>query len=380
MPYDFDRIIERRGSACVKYARYRDREDVIPMWIADMDFESAPEIVAALHRRVDHGVFGYPCTPDALIDAAIGHMQNEFSWTVDPEWLVWLPGLVPGINLACRSCAAEGDDVLTATPAYPPFLAAPGNAGRNLVTVPMEMRDGRWVLDPDTFAASITPRTKLFLFCSPHNPTGRLFDRGEIEALARICLDHGVTICSDEIHNMLRLDDRPHLPTAALDPEIAARTVTLMAPSKTWNIAGLCCSYAVIPDAELRGRFQQEAAGVIPGVNLMGHAAALAAYEQGGPWLAACLDYLRGNHDLLEEAVAEMPGVSMTRVEATYLAWLDVRELELDDAAGFFEQAGVGLQDGAEFGAPGWLRLNFGCPRAVLREAVDRMAGALVRA
>ena len=379
MPYDFDRLIERRGSACVKYARYRHREDVIPMWIADMDFESAPEIVAALHRRVDHGVFGYPCTPDALIDAAIGHMETEFGWTVDPEWLVWLPGLVPGINLACRAATAPGDDVLTAVPAYPPFLAAPGNAGRNLATAPMEMRDGRWVLDPETFAASITPRTKLFLFCSPHNPTCRLFDRGEIETLARICLDRGVTICSDEIHNMLRLDDRQHLPTAALAPEIAERTITLMAPSKTWNIAGLCCSYAVIPDADLRGRFQQEAAGVIPGVNLMGHAAALAAYAEGGPWLAACLDYLRGNRDLLEEAVAEMPGVSMTHVEATYLAWLDVRELELDDAAGFFENAGVGMQDGAEFGAPGWLRLNFGCPRSVLAEALERMSGALVR-
>lgn len=375
--FDFDTPIDRRGSASVKWDKYRER-DVIPLWVADMDFRSPPAVLEALHARVEHGVFGYGHAPEELTEAILAHLWADYRWRVEADWLLWLPGLVTGLNLACRAAGEDGDQVLTATPIYPPFLSAPRHSRRELITVPLGQRDGRWRLDPQRLEAAITPRTRLLLLCNPHNPVGRVFEREELAALAAVCERHDLIVCADEIHAGLVLDpDKAHCPFAALGPEVARRSITLMAPSKTFNLPGLGFSFAVIPDQSLRRRFRAAMAGIVPEVNVLGYSAALAAYRQGGPWRAALLDYLRANRDLVESAVAAMPGLAASHGEATYLSWIDARGAGLEDPAGFFERAGVGLSDGRDFAAPGFVRLNFGCPRATLAAALGRMERAV---
>ena len=313
--FEFDGVIERRGSDSEKWSRYATPEgppasgapEPIPLWVADMDFASPPCVLAALRKRIDHGVFGYPQTPPELIETVIAMLAREHSWSVQPEWLVWLPGLVSGLTVACRAIGQAGDGVLSFTPVYPPFLKVPRAVERQVVTAPLIQDPGvdsavgnEWSMDFAALAAAVTPRTRLLLLCSPHNPVGRVWRRDELQQLAEFCLERDLVICSDEIHNQLVLDvDRPHLITARLGPEVAARSITLLAPSKTYNIAGLGCSLAVISDETLRRRFRRAMAGIVPGVNLLGYTAALAAYRDGQPWLERVLRYLEHNLDYL---------------------------------------------------------------------------------
>jgi cystathionine beta-lyase len=379
IPLDFDLPVGRRGTSSQKWERYTGR-DVIPMWVADMDFRSPPAVITALHARVDHGVFGYTSAPDELPQVIVEHLARDCDWRIEPQWIVWLPGLVTGLNLACLLAGEPGDAVVTLTPIYPPFLSAPRHAHRQCIRVPLaDTRDG-WVIDFDCLAAAITPRTRMLMLCNPHNPVGRVYTRDELLRLVDLCLRHDLWICSDEIHYGLVLDlGKRHVPLAALSPEIATRSLTLMAPSKTYNIPGLGMSFAVVPDVALRQQLLKAMAGFTPSVNTLGFSAALAAYRDSGAWHAALLDYLRGNRDLVEQSVAAMPGLLMHHVEATYLAWIDARKTGVVDAHRFFEEAGVGLSDGKDFGAPAFVRLNFGCRRALLETALDRMSIALTR-
>jgi cystathionine beta-lyase len=350
------------------------------MWVADMDFRSAPEILQAMRQRLEHGVFGYTRPPAELIETVVAMLDRDHGWQVDPAWLVWLPGLVTGLNVSCRAVGADGDDVLTLVPVYPPFLSAPGHSRRGLVTVPLAEQAHRWTIDFDRLEAALTPRTRMFILCNPHNPVGRVFSRQELNRLAELCLRRDIVICSDEIHCGLVLErDKRHIPTATLDPEVAGRTITLMAPSKTFNIPGLGCSFAVISSENLRRRFKTAMAGIVPMLNPFGYVAAASAYRDGGPWHAALLEYLRGNRDLVDREIQTMPELSMAPVEATFLAWIDTRASGIEDPVRFFEAAGVGLQDGREFAGPGFVRMNFGCRRALLQEALARMATALAR-
>ena len=377
MSYDFDTPIDRRGSHSLKWDRYAGR-DVLPLWVADMDFAAPPAVVAALQQHVAHGVYGYTHAPQELVEVIVERLRRQYGWRIEPSWLVWLPGLVTGLNVACRAVGEAGSAVISQTPIYPPFLSAPKLSERRLIEVPLVQRGERWEIDFNDLEKAVREDTRLFLLCSPHNPTGRVFTREELRELAAFCERHDLIICSDEIHCELVLDSScRHRPLAGLDVEIAARTITLMAPSKTFNLPGLGCSFAIISDDTLRRRFQRAMAGIVPYVNLFGYTATLAAYRDSGDWHVALLDYLRGNSALVQQAIAAMPGLSTTPVEATYLAWIDARQLPMSDPATFFEQAGVGLSDGAEFGAPGFVRLNFGCPRSLLEEALRRMAGAV---
>ncbi len=375
--FDFDTVVDRRGTYSLQWDKYQE-QDVIPLWLADMDFRSPPAVIAALQRRVEHGVFGYPSVPPELVTVVLSMLQSQYGWEVKPEWLVWLPGLVTGLNVVCRAVAAPEEEVLSAVPIYPPFLSAPTLSGRQLRTLPLIEVAGRWSFDFDRLESCITPRTRLFLLCNPHNPVGRVYTKDELSRLALICARHNLIICSDEIHCGLVLDpDKAHVPLATLDPAIAARTVTFMSPSKTFNLPGLGCAFAIIPDEALRRRFQQTMDGIVPGVNLLGYVGALAAYRDGAGWQAALLAYLRANRDLVENEINRMPGLAMHHVEATYLAWIDTRAAHLADPAKFFENAGVALGDGAAFGGPGFVRLSFACPRARLAEALSRMRRAL---
>lgn len=370
---DFDTLPDRRNTASEKWDRYGDR-DIIPLWVADMDFRSPPPVIEALHKRIEHGVFGYSGPPAELVETVVALFFREYRWQIQPEWLVWLPGLVCGLNVACRAVGQTGDAIATFTPVYPPFLTAPALAGRELVTAGLVEQQGCWVMDLDALEQAITDRTRLLLLCSPHNPVGRIWSEEEQRALAELVLRHNLIVCSDEIHSGLLLDaEKQHIPFATLAPELARRTITLQAPSKTYNIPGLGCSFAIIPDQKLRTAFRGVMAGIVPHVNLLGYTATLAAYRDGEPWRQALLSYLRENRDLVLELLTAMPGLKTWPVEATYLAWIDARSLQTDDPAGFFELAGVGLSDGTPFGAPGFLRLNFGCPRKLLQQALARM-------
>jgi cystathionine beta-lyase len=369
---DFDEPIERGGTASEKWDRYAGR-DVLPMWVADMDFRAPAEVLAALHARVDHGVFGYTRPPDELIDVTRALLAAHYDWAVEPEWLVWLPGLVPGIHLSCAAVGEPGDAVASFTPVYPPFRQAPARAGRRRIEVPLADAGGR--MDLDRLAAALDERTQLLLFCNPQNPTGRVYDAQELDALARFSVEHDLVVCSDEIHYALILDAQAtHVPLATLGPEIARRTITLIAPSKTYNIAGLGCSLAIIPDPELRARFQRARAGFVPGVNTLGFTAALAAWRDAGAWHARLIEYLRGNRERVRKAIEAHPRLSMSPPAATYLAWIDARAIDEEDPAPAFEAAGLGLSDGRAFGGPGFVRLNFGCPRATLDTALARLA------
>ncbi len=377
MKFDFDTPIDRRGTASAKWDKYGNR-DIIPMWVADMDFACAPAIVEALHRRVDHGIFGYSNPPAGLVDATIAHLENEYGWKIDPDWIVWLPGLVVGLNVVCRAFGREGADVLTAVPIYPPFLSAPVNGARNVVRVQMIESSGIWRWDMAALERAITPSSRLLLLCNPHNPVGRVFSRDELQAIADVCVRHNLVLCSDEIHSGLILDaDKRHIPVATLGEEIAQRTVTLMSASKTFNLPALGCAYAIASNPDLRDKLRKAMAGIVHHVGMMGYIATEAAYRDGKRWHIALLDYLRANRDLVEREVSKMAGLRIWHAEATYLSWIDARALNVDDAVKMFTDAGVGLYDGTSFGAPGFLRLNFACPRLLLEKALARMIRAV---
>jgi cysteine-S-conjugate beta-lyase len=378
MDLDFDEVIDRYGTASVKWDKYAGR-DVIPMWVADMDFRSAPAIVDALKQRVEHGVFGYTDPPAELNEVIAAALERDYAWKIRPEWLMWLPGLVTGINLVSRAIGDDGDDVVTAVPVYHPFLSGPVYQRRTVTRVPMRLKGTQWTWDLERLDAAITPRTRLLLLCNPHNPVGRVFSRGELSALARIAEKRDLIIASDEIHCGLVLDrDKPHVCIAALGENIAGRTITLMSASKTFNLPGLGCAFAVVPNGELHARLGQAAAGIVPRVNAMAFAATLAAYRDGTDWQRALVAYLRVNRDLVIERIGAIAGLSITPIEATYLAWIGV-DTDLRDAAQFFERAGVGLYDGRAFGAEGYVRLNFGCARSMLERALDRIERAMTK-
>ena len=371
--FAFDRVVDRRGSDSIKWNKYAGR-DIIPLWVADMDFAAPPVVLDALHHRVEHGVLGYAAPMPSLVEATLDYLDANYGWKVAPEWLVWLSGVVTGLNLACR--VVDGG-VLTATPVYPPFLSAPRLSGRELSSVPLKLTTDGWRMDLDAMQAALKADTRLWLLCHPHNPVGRAWSDAELRDFADFCKRNDLIVCSDEIHCDLILDaERRHVPLACLDDEIARRSITLMAPSKTFNIPGLACAFAVIPDAALRRRFTGAARGIVPDVNVLGYVAAEAAFREGADWHRGLIDTLRRNRDRVEAAVGAMPGLAMTHVEATYLAWIDARGLGVDDPVAFFEAAGVGLSNGADFGLPGWVRLNFGCPGATLDAALERMRRA----
>jgi len=373
--YDFDNCPDRAGTGSLKWERFGGR-DVVPMWVADMDFTSPPEVIEALRARVAHGVFGYTLPPASTVEAAIDYLSGRHGFEATSEQIVWFPGLVPALNVACRAFVAPGEEVLTCTPVYPPFLTAPENADVGLKTVDLVEHDGIWEIDFEALEAAVTPQTRLFILCNPHNPVGRVFPPATLERLAEFCHRHRLILISDEIHCDLVLDDLPHTSGLKLS---GPPVLSMFAPSKTFNLAGLACAFVVIPDAATRRIFQKASRGLITEINAFGYAGCEAALRHGWAWHREMIQVLRSNRDRVEEFVAaSLPGIRTWHLEATYLAWLDARELQLPNPAKFFEDHGVGLSDGVPFGAPqGFLRLNFGCPRPQLEKALDRMARAL---
>ncbi len=385
--FNFDTPIDRLAvpyDDSMKWGKYAGR-DVLPMWVADMDFAAPPVVLDALTARIEHGVLGYPHVTQSVVDAVLLHLERDLGWVVDPDWLVWLPGLVTGLNVACRAVGENGCGVLTATPVYPPFMSAPTLSDRTLQTVSFTRQGDEWVLDLDALVAASDASTKLLMLCNPHNPIGKVWCESELRALAELAEQRDWIICSDDIHCELVLEPGVrYTPLASLSPEIARRTISLFAPSKTYNTPGLGASFAVIPDAALRRRFERVMAGIVPHINVLGYTAMEAAFRHGVPWRNALQTYLRGNRDRLVAAVNEMPGLKVYPPKATYLAWVDASRLKLPEgisAAQFFDAAGVGLSPGQDFqaGASDYVRINFGCTRQTLESAISRMSSACAR-
>ncbi|MBZ5699552.1 MAG: PatB family C-S lyase [Acidobacteriia bacterium] len=385
---NFDDVINRRISESYKWREYP--EDVMPLFVADMDFRSPEPVARALRAYIDAGVFGYPRglhTSDRaqvheLAGLVVDRMARRYNWQIAVDDVVLIPGVVPGLNITCHSFGASSNlaqrSVLVQPPVYPPILAGPTNAHLQRLESPLHCEnDGSYSIDWDSFRSGVAQNTCLFLLCNPHNPVGRVFRRQELERMAEICLSANVTICADEIHSDLLFESHEHIPIATLDPEIARHTITLIAPSKTFNLAGLQCAFAIISNSELRHQFRSAREGLVPWVNAMGLIGAEAAYRDGQSWLDQLLPYLQANRDFLWDFVnRELPGMRMTKPEGTYLAWLDCRELKLDNPYEFFlKHARVALNDGRTFGTggTGFVRLNFGCPRSILEEALNRI-------
>ncbi len=380
----FDEIVDRSAGNCVKW-KYFD-QDVLPMWVADMDFKSPEPIIRAVSERAAYGVYGYEMPPKSLSEAISAWLQRRHHWHVQPDEIVFLPGLVSGLNLMCRAFGRIGDEAIVLPPVYPPFLDAPSNNGMTVRKVQLResLNAGRieYALDMDAIARTFNNRTSVLLMCHPHNPIGREWTRDELTQLAEQCAKRDAVIVSDEIWADLTLDGAPHTPFASLSPEIAQRTVTLMAPSKTFNVPGLGFSFAVVQNPALKRRLMNAESGIIPHINAFGLAAAEAAFTQCDDWLDDLRSYLSANRDAMLAFVDEhMPAIRATAPQATYLGWLDCRNAGIDGNpyTFFLKKARVALGDGAGFGpgGEGFVRFNFGCPRAQMMQALERMSAAL---
>jgi cystathionine beta-lyase len=379
MTFDFDQLFDRHHTGSTKWSRYP--ADVLPMWVADMDFAAPPVIVEALQQRLLHPLLGYSVAQDNLREAIVADLWNKYSWQVKPQELIFLPGVESGFNMALKALVQAQQNVVVQVPNYPPLRHAPGHWGLNKVELEFNAQaDGTYATPLDALRESLKGGGALLL-SNPHNPLGKVFDREELQAVADICAAQDAWIISDEIHAELCFDGRVHIPTASLSPEISKRTITLMSASKAYNIAGLKTSFMIIQDAALRERVNHARCGMVDSVNPLGMEATRVAYSEAAPWLAELKTYLQANRDWLVNAVrTRLPGVSINVPQGTYLAWLDCTALDLPDPQRFFlEQGKVGLSAGLDFGDAHqqFVRLNFGCPRALLEEGVARMERAL---
>jgi cystathionine beta-lyase len=370
----FDEIIERRSTHAYKWLRHDD--SVLPLWVADADFKCPQPILDAIQDRVEHGVLGYhkPDVVQPLYDAVIRWMKKQYQWDIEAEWIVWIPGVVSAFNAACKAFCEPGDKVLVQTPNYGPMLQAASLNGLENLTVGTLLENDRWVLDFDELERKAAdPLCKLFLFCNPMNPCGSVLTEAELKRIEAICLKHDVLLCSDEIHCDLILDESAqHIPAGTLS-EIGEQAITIMAPSKTFNIAGLGASFVVIRDPAVRKRYHKATLGIMPWINVLGQVATIAAFTACDDWLKAQLDYLRGNRDYLAEELNRLEGFSYLPAQATFLAWVDAHGLGVDDVQQYMLKRGVGPSAGSDFGAPHFTRINFACPRTYLEQMIERL-------
>jgi len=379
MTFDFDQLFDRHNTGSTKWSRYP--ADVLPMWVADMDFAAPPVVIEALQQRLLHPLVGYSVAQDSLREAIVADLWIKFAWKVKPQELIFLPGVESGFNMALKALVQPQQNVVVQVPNYPPLRHAPGHWGLNKVELEFNAQaDGTYLTPLDVLRDSLNGGGALLL-SNPHNPLGKVFGREELQAVADICVVQDAWIISDEIHAELCFDGRVHIPTASLSPEIAQRTITLMSASKAYNIAGLKTSFMIIQDAALRERVNHARCGMVDSVNPLGMEATRVAYSEGAPWLAELKIYLQANRDYLVDAVrSRLPGVTINVPQGTYLAWLDCSALDLANPQQFFlEQGKVGLSAGLDFGDQHqqFVRLNFGCPRSMLEEGIARMERAL---
>ncbi len=387
MAYNFDEIIERNGTNCLKYdgkAKYFGSNDLLPLWVADMDFRTPDFIINALKRRLDHEILGYSLKPDSFFNSLVNWVDRRFNWQIKKEWISFTPGVVSALNFSVLSFTKPGDKVIIQTPVYFPFFTAITDHGRQIAVNELIYKDGNYSMDYDGLRSLIDEKTKLLILCNPHNPVGRVWRKDELQTIADICLEKNITILSDEIHSDLILPGHKHFPLASLSDKIAAITVTLMAPSKTFNMAGLASSAAITSNPDLKRQFEKIPNSMhISSGNLFGITAFEAAYTHGDIWLHELVLYLDKNLTFIEQFInANIPSMKVVRAEGTYLAWLDCTNLGMNDKDlrdFFIHKAKVGLNSGTDFGSggEGFMRINFGCPKSVLEKGLTRIEAAI---
>jgi cystathionine beta-lyase len=380
MKNNFDTPINRRNSDSIKWTLYE--EDVLPLWVADMDFVSPRPVLDAIRDRLDHGLFGYSRPQESTKLTICKWLERRHNWIISPEDVLLYPGVVPAFNLVSRAFTNPGDSILIQTPAYHPFLDLPQNA--NVIAVEQSLQvgpSGIYEIDHPVFRERILPTTRIFMLCNPHNPTGRVFRKDELITMAETCLEHNVLICSDEIHSDLVYPPNCHIPIASISNDIAQSTITLISPSKTFNIAGLKASAVIITNDRLRETFIKRSSGVAGSVNILGEVAMHAAYSFCDDWLEELLVYLEHNRQMLFDFVTnELPGVSMILPQGTYLGWLDFTGTNLESPCSFIlDKARVGINSGEWFGSgyTKFARINFGCQLSTLLAALERIKSAL---
>ncbi|MBE0634982.1 pyridoxal phosphate-dependent aminotransferase [Candidatus Bipolaricaulota bacterium] len=377
----FQQLVDRRSTESIKWNAYD--EDVLPMWVADMDFLCPPQVIEAIQERVKHGIFGYPTEPPRLRSIIVDRLKRRYDWTIRPEWITYIPNVFSGFHLAAHAVTRPGDGVLLTTPLYFPMLLVPGNVElKGQIVELVRAEDGTYTVPMARFESAVTGRSELFILCNPHNPIGKVYTRNELEELAEVCLKHDLIICSDEIHADFLYDGRRHVPIASLSREIADRTITLMSPVKSFNVAGIPFAFAVIPNPGLREQYQGAGKGLVIHPSALGYVAAQAAFEHCDGWSADLMKVLEANRALASDFIAaEMPSVKMTPMEGTYLAWLDFRNAGMKTSPYEFllEKARVATVDGAKFGpgGEGFVRLNMACPQSRLHEGLRRICDAL---
>jgi len=384
--YNFDEVIERRKTDSSKWDNVVNlfgSEDVLPMWVADMDFRIPEPIVEAVVKRAQHPIYGYTITAGAL-RSVIDRLYRKYGWKVEPEWIIITPGVVPAVNAAVKAFSGEGGSVIIQSPAYPPFWTSATNNKCVGVANQLVQKGETYEVDFDDLEAKFaSSRAKSMILCNPHNPVGRVFREDELRRMGEIALRHGAVMISDEIHCELVLKGHKHIPFASLSPEFQNNSVTCFAASKTFNIAGMHCSVAIIPNEELRKRFNEARGGIMGTPDFLAVYAMAAAFDHGDEWLEQALDYIQANVDYARKYFAErIPRVRPVKPEGTYLLWLDCRGLGMDAKAlrkFFNEEAKVGLNDGVTFGpgGEGFQRMNLACPRALLEEGLRRIEKAV---
>ena len=385
--YNFDEIIDRTGTSCVKWdirEMFFKKQDVLPMWVADMDFKTPDFIVDAVKQRAEHPVYGYTIRPESYYTSLINWIDKKHRWKIDKDWVIFSPGIVPAVNMAVMAYTKPGDKIIVQPPVYFPFFGAVKDNGRQLVNNQLKLNNGRYDMDFEDLEKQIDNRTRMIIISNPHNPGGSAWTKEELTRLGEICIKHNLILISDEIHSDLAIPPNKHTVAANLSKEIAGVTVTMMAPSKTFNLAGMASSSVIISNEKLRNDFQIMLDRVHVGMrNLFGMVASEAAYTHGEEWLNQMLIYVKGNIDFMEEYISKnIPKVKMIRPEATYMVWLDFRELAMDNDTlkqFIIEKAGLGLNDGPVFGpgGEGFQRINLACPRAYVEEAMNRLENAI---
>lgn len=390
MRYDFDTVIDRRNTKSSKWDNVKalfGSDDVIPMWVADMDFRIPQPVIDAVTERVAHPVFGYTRTTSETIEAVVQRLEAKYGWKVAPEWVVITPGVVPAVNAAVRAYVPEGGSVVVQSPAYPPFWSTGPNNKVKTVSNLLRLDGGRYEVDLDALERDFRESgAKAMILCSPHNPVGRVWTRDELVRMGEVALKAGAVVISDEIHCELILKGYKHIPFASISPEFEANSVTCFAASKTFNVAGMHCSVAIIPDEEMRKKFNQVRSGIQGTPDFLAIIAMEAAFRHGDEWLAQLMGYIEGNVQFLLEYFAErIPAIKPIKPEGTYLVWLDCRGLGIKDPKElqrfFNEQAKVGMNAGYSFGpgGEGFMRMNIGCPRSILEEGLGRIEEAVSR-
>ncbi|HPE57392.1 MAG TPA: PatB family C-S lyase [Bacteroidales bacterium] len=387
MKYNFDEIIDRTGTSCVKWdirEMFFKKQDVLPMWVADMDFKTPDFIVDAVKQRAEHPVYGYTIRPESYYTSLINWIDKKHRWKIDKDWVIFSPGIVPAVNMAVMAYTKPGDKIIVQPPVYFPFFGAVKDNGRQLVNNQLKLNNGRFDMDFEDLEKQIDNRTRMIIISNPHNPGGSAWTKEELTRLGEICIKHNLILISDEIHSDLAIPPNKHTVAANLSKEIAGVTVTMMAPSKTFNLAGMASSSVIISNEKLRNDFQIMLDRVHVGMgNLFGMVASEAAYTHGEEWLNQMLIYVKGNIDFMEEYISKnIPKVKMIRPEATYMVWLDFRELAMDNDTlkqFIIEKARLGLNDGPVFGpgGEGFQRINLACPRAYVEEAMNRLENAI---